>query len=314
MSVIKDKLFSGQHHALSITVVYVLISGIWVYVSNYLLFGQFPNIGIQILAEYEAVSDGVVVLATAVLLYLLVHRSIARLQRSERALKDQTERLQGLSHKLLDIQENERRAVARELHDEIGQALTGLKLSLEMASRLPQESARESMNGALNLANDLIARVRKLSLDLRPAALDDQGLLAALLLHFERYTKRTGVQVDFRHQGLEQRRFDAGTETAACRIVQEALTNVARHARTSLVEVRVWVDDVTLNLHVEDRGAGFDAQVFDRTSSSGLLGMRERVSILGGVLTIDTQPGWGTSLVAELPLAPWARTTGNSGN
>lgn len=314
MNAIKDKMLPGQRQALSITGIYLLISGIWVYVSNYLLFGQYPSIGIQMMAEFEAVSDGVVVLATAVLLYLLVRRSITRLQESEQALKDQTERLQMLSRKLIEIQENERRAIARELHDEIGQALTGLKLSLEMAGRLPQEPARENLNGALNLANDLIARVRKLSLDLRPAVLDDLGLLPALLWHFERYTKQTGVQVDFRHQGLEKRRFEQGIETAACRIIQEALTNVARHAHTRSVDVRVWVDDVTLNVHVEDRGAGFDAQVLEGTSSSGLAGMQERASILGGVFTIDTCLGWGTHLVAELPLSPWVRTTGGNGN
>lgn len=312
MSAIKDKMFAGRHQALSITVVYLLISGIWVYVSNYLLFGQFPNIGIQVLSEFEAGSDGVVVLATAALLYLLVHRSITRLQQSERALRDQTERLQTLSHQLIEIQENERRAIARELHDEIGQALTGLKLSLEMAGRLPQESARESVSGALSQANNLISRVRNLSLDLRPAVLDDLGLLPALLWHIERYTKQTGVQADFRHQGLEGRRFDQAVETAACRIIQEALTNVARHAQTGSVEVRVWVDDMTLHLHVEDRGAGFDAQALGRMNSSGLAGMQERASILGGVFTIDTHPGGGTRLVAELPLSPWMRTTGKS--
>lgn len=314
ISAIKDKLFAGQRQALSITGVYLLISGIWVYVSNYLLFGEYPNIGIQVLAEFEAVSDGAVVLATAALLYFLVRRSITRLRESERALKDQTERLQALSHKLMEVQESERRAIARELHDEIGQVLTGLKLSLEMAGRLPQEPARESLNGALSLANDLISRVRKLSLDLRPAVLDDLGLLPALLWHFERYTKQTGVQVDFKCQGLEGRRFDPGIETAACRIIQEALTNVARHARTKAVDVRVWVDDTTLDLHVEDRGAGFDAQVLGGMSSSGLLGMQERASILGGVFTIDTNPGGGTHLAAELPLSSSMRTAGQSGN
>jgi len=314
MSAIKGKMFSGRHQALSITGVYLLVSGIWVYVSNYLLFGEYPSFGIRVLAEFEAVSDGIVVLATAALLYLLVRRSITRLQESEQALKDQTDRLHMLSRKLIEIQESERRMIARELHDEIGQALTGLKLSLEMAGRLPQEPARESLDGALSLANDLISRVRKLSLDLRPAALDDLGLLSALLWHFERYTKRTGVQVDFKYQGLEGRRFDPGIETAACRIIQEALTNVARHARTTAVEVRVWVDDITLNLHVEDRGAGFDAQVLRGVSSSGLAGMQERASILGGVFTIDTNPGGGTHLAAELPLSPWMRTAGQSGN
>jgi signal transduction histidine kinase len=302
MSAFKDKIFLGQHQAISISLIYLLISGIWIYVSNYLLFGQFPIIEIRTLAEIEAISDGVVMLATAILIYLLVRRSIATLQQSERALKNQTERLQVLSHKLLDIQENERRAIARELHDEIGQALTGLKLSLEMADRLPQEPTGESLRGALSLANDLISRVRKLSLDLRPTALDDLGLLPALLWHFERYTKQTGVRVDFRHQGLEGRRFERDIETAACRIIQEALTNVARHAHTKLVEVRVWVDEVSLNLRVEDNGVGFDAQALVGASSSGLLGMEERASILGGSLTIDTQPGRGTHLVAELPL------------
>ena len=295
-------MFLDRHQAISISVIYLLISGIWIYISNYLLFGQFPIIEIRTLAEIEAISDGVVVLATAVLIYLLVRRSIATLRQSERALRDQTGRLQVLSHKLLDIQENERRAVARELHDEIGQALTGLKLSLEMADRLPHEPARESVRGAVSLANDLISRVRNLSLDLRPAALDDLGLLPALLWHFDRYTKQTGVQVDFRHQGLEGRRFERDMETVACRIIQEALTNVARHARIKLVEVRVWVDDVSLNLRVEDHGVGFDAQALVGASSSGLVGMEERASILGGSLMIDTQPGRGTHLVAELPL------------
>ena len=313
MSAFKDKMFLGQHQAISISAIYLLISSLWVYVSNYLLFGEVPIFEIRTLGEIEAVSDGVVVLATAVLIYLLVRRSIATLQESERALKDQTQRLQVLSQKLLDVQENERRAIARELHDEIGQALTGLKLSLEMADRLPQESAGERVKGAVSLASDLISRVRNLSLDLRPAALDDLGLLPALLWHFERYTKQTGVQVDFKHQGLEGRRFERDAETVACRIIQEALTNVARHAHTQLVEVRVWVDDVALNLRVEDHGSGFDAQALVGATSSGLAGMEERASILGGSFTIDTQPGRGTNVEAELPLLS-ARASAQRGN
>lgn len=313
MSAIKEKIFLGQHQAIAISAIYLLISGVWIYVSNYLLFGQVPILEIRTLAEIEAISDGVVVLATAVLIFLLVRRSLATLQQSEQSLKDQAERLQVLSHKLLEAQENERQAIARELHDEIGQALTGLKLSLEMGERLPQEPARERMRGAVGVANDLISRVRNLSLDLRPAALDDLGLLPALLWHFERYTKQAGVHVDFRHQGLEGRRFERDTETVACRIIQEALTNVARHAHTQLVEVRVWVDDVALNLRVEDHGSGFDTHALVGAVSSGLAGMEERASILGGSFTIDTQPGRGTNLEAELPLVS-ARTSAEHGN
>jgi signal transduction histidine kinase len=295
------RMFAGKYQALSITAIYLVVSGIWIYTSNFLLFTEFPNIAIPTAARLDVISDGCVVLATAVLLYLLVRRSLTTLQRSEQALMVQSERLKTLSHKLIQIQENERRAIAQELHDEIGQALTGLKLSLEMANRLSSEPARASMKGALSLVNDLISSIRKLSVNLRPVALDDLGLLPALLWHFERYSRQTGVQVDFKHQNLDGRRFEQGIETAGYRIIQEGLTNVARHARTNLVEVRVWFDQSKLQLHIEDRGIGFDARVPDLMTSSGLVGMHERASILGGSFTIDSQPGLGTRLMAELP-------------
>ena len=110
------------------------------------------------------------------------------------------------------------------------------------------------------------------------------------------------MQVEFRHQDLDGYRFSQGIETAAYRIVQEALTNVARHACANLVEVTVWVEQQSvMHLHVEDRGIGFDTQAPGRMKSSGLAGMFERASILGGALTIDSQPGRGTRLAAELP-------------
>ena len=252
-------------------------------------------------------------LATAVLIYILVNRSIFALEQSQFALRDQTDRLQILSRKLLDVQERERRAIARELHDEIGQALTGLKLSLEMIDRISQESAREKLNGAVSLVNDLIGRVRNLSLDLRPAALDDLGLLPALLWHFERYSKQTGIQVDFKHQNLEARRLERDVETVACRIIQEALTNVARHAHSKLVEVRVWIDDDSLNLRVEDHGVGFETHTSAAASSSGLIGMEERASMVGGTLAVDSQAGRGTNVSAELPLH-WRQSASKRGN
>lgn len=301
MSAVKNTVFSGRRWALSIAAAYILVSGIWIYVSNYLLITEFQSTGIRTVGEFEAMEDSGVALLTGVLIYLFVRYSFGKLEQSERELKDQTVRLQTLSHKLIQIQENERRAIAQELHDEIGQALTGLKLSLEMLDRRSPESAQESIKGTLSLANDLISRVRHLSLNLRPVALDDLGLLPALLWHFERYSAQTGVQVDFRHQDLDGRRFAQGIETAAYRIIQEALTNVARHASTNMVEVRTWVDQSVLHLHIEDRGIGFDANVPGRMQSSGLVGMHERASILGGVLTIDSQPGRGTRLAAELP-------------
>jgi signal transduction histidine kinase len=208
--------------------------------------------------------------------------------------------LQALSQRLLDVQETERRAIARELHDEIGQLLTGLKLTLEMSTPLV-EKPKENLDQARRLVHDLLARMRNLSLDLRPTMLDDLGVLPALLWHFERFTAQTGVQVDFKHAGLDGRRFGSAVETTAFRIVQEALTNVVRHARVPSVTVRSWADHETLHVLVEDQGIGFEPQRLPATSH-GLAGMRERARALGGQLTIDSTPGVGTCILAELPL------------
>ena len=226
---------------------------------------------------------------------------ISELKRAEDSVRDYAERLKFLSRRLMEVQEAERRKIALELHDEIGQVLTGLKLSLEIGSRLPAQEVGSSLDQARTLVNDLMARVRKLSLDLRPAMLDDLGLLPTLLWHIEHYTAQTQVHVNFKHSGLEKRRFAPEVETAAYRLVQEALTNVARHAQTSEVTVRLSTHRRTLLIEVEDFGAGFDVEAVLATSeTSGLAGMRERVVLLDGQLTIQSQPGDGTRLTAEL--------------
>ena len=213
------------------------------------------------------------------------------------------ERLQNLSHQLVEAQESERRHIARELHDEIGQVLTFLKLSLEMSARLPPDAIRVNLEKAKEMVSELLTRVRILSHDLRPAMLDDLGLLPALLWLFERYTAQTQVQVDFKHASQEGLRFSPDIETAAYRIVQEALTNVARHANMSQAIVRLWTDQDSLNVQIEDHGIGFDPiAVMHSGGSSGLIGMSERVSSLGGQLRVESSPGTGTCIIAELPL------------
>jgi signal transduction histidine kinase/PAS domain-containing protein len=224
----------------------------------------------------------------------------ARLFEEVRAGRD---RLQVLSRRLVEVQEAERRHIARELHDEVGQVLTGLKLTLEMGASLPPEEFKANLEEAQALVNELMAEVRNLSLDLRPAMLDDLGLLPALLWHFERYTAQTQVHVAFKQIGLE-RRFQPEMETVVYRIIQEALTNVARHAGVSNVTVRVWADEETLNVQVEDQGIGFDPEAaLAASASSGLSGMYERVGLLGGQLRIESIPGAGTWLTARLPLS-----------
>jgi PAS domain S-box-containing protein len=214
------------------------------------------------------------------------------------------ERLQILSQRLVEIQEVERRTIARELHDEIGQSLTGLKLVLDMATRSLGEDASDGLSEAMALVDELMTQVRNLSLDLRPTMLDDLGLLPALLWHCGRYTDQTGIHVDFRHTNLERRRFRPELETAAYRIVQEALTNVARHAEVDEAQVRLWIEQDMLNVQVADQGVGFDpGDPLIADVSSGIVGMRERVVLTGGDLTVESAPGAGTRLTAELPLA-----------
>ncbi|HWP54589.1 MAG TPA: PAS domain S-box protein [Pyrinomonadaceae bacterium] len=233
-------------------------------------------------------------------LVIAVIRDITRRERNETALRDNAERMKDLSRRLIEVQEAERRNIALELHDEIGQILTGLKLTLEMSTRLPEDEARANLAGAQALVNDLMARTRKLSLDLRPATLDHLGLLAALLRLMRQYSSQTAVRVNFRHDGLEGRRFEPELETAAFRIVQEALTNVARHSRANEARVRIWADQHSLSIHIEDQGDGFEVEaVFAASQSSGLSGMRDRALLLGGNFTVDSHPGKGTRLTAE---------------
>jgi signal transduction histidine kinase len=222
----------------------------------------------------------------------------------EKRVEERTAELRKLSQRLVQLQEIERRNIAHELHDEIGQLLTGLKLLLEMSSRTDGEMHVNQIEEAKGLVNDLMAKVRSLSLDLRPAMLDDLGLLHALLWHFERYTTQTGVQVNFAHPGLQTDiRFVPEVETAAYRIVQEALTNVARYANVKEVEVRVSADAEMLEVEVRDLGKGFNVDdALAAASSVGLTGMRERARLLAGKFTVVSVENIGTTITAELPL------------
>ena len=162
---------------------------------------------------------------------------------------------------------------------------------------------------ARQIVDDLLERIHELSSDLRPAALDQLGLVAALLTLFERYTDHTKVVVDFKHH-LPDERLAPEVETTAYRIVQEALTNVARHAGVKHVAVRAWTKADVLSVQIKDGGRGFEPEVAVATlGSSGLVGMAERVKLLNGHLTVETSLTLrGTQITAELPLECPTRT------
>ncbi len=212
-------------------------------------------------------------------------------------LRAEREQRQALGHRLLAVQEDERRRLARALHDGICQTLTRLALTLEGGTAGADAEAQVWLAEAVGQARQLCA-------DLLPPMLDPLGLLPALLWFVEGFSARTGVRVHFRHEGLGAR-LGPHVETAAYRLVQEALTNVARHAGVGEATVRAWTQDGWLHVQIEDEGAGFDAEaVLASGANAGLVGMRERVRLLGGELSVDSAPGEGTHLLARLPLEP----------
>lgn len=216
-------------------------------------------------------------------------------------VKTSQENLQELSHQLVRVHEEERRNLARELHDEIGQYLTALKLRLARENGGKTISV-EQVEEAQGLVNELIRKVRQMSLDLRPSMLDDLGLKPALEWYFERYTHQTGIVVDFDPRDLEQKRFTSEIEITIFRIVQESLTNVARHAGVEKVYVQLVAFRDTLELMIEDEGIGFALDEQKAGSSSGLTGMAERTRLLQGEMEIQTMPGKGTRILVRLPL------------
>jgi signal transduction histidine kinase len=213
------------------------------------------------------------------------------------------QRMEALSRRLVEVQEEERKYIAMELHDEIGQILTGLRLLLNLNITGADAKTIDRLQQSKDLVNELIVRVRQMSLELRPGLLDDLGLLPALLWHFEGYTKTTGIRVIFQHTNLESKRFSFNIETTAYRIIQEALTNAARHANVSELTVWVGVIENALSIHVNDQGAGFDTRELTANGvSRGLVGMRERVKFVGGSVAIHSAKGEGTHLNIQIPL------------
>lgn len=225
---------------------------------------------------------------------------ITERKNAEFALVRHAEQLRTLSSRLIEAREEERKYIARELHDEIGQQLTALKLSLDMMQLMVPAAQAGKLRDAQALAAGLLEQVRNLSLDLRPTMLDDFGLLPALKWHFDRYRSRTGIRVAFHQRGVKQR-FEPRIETAIYRVIQESLTNVARHARVTEAAVSLVMRGGSLSLIVADRGAGFDPGGIDRRTA-GLLGMQERIATLGGRMTIQSKPGDGVLVTATVPL------------
>ena len=222
--------------------------------------------------------------------------------------KQAQDALQMFSRQLIEAQEEERRRIARELHDQIGQVLTAVKMNLHTVQRVcngTEEGAHIKDN--IEAVDEALRLVRDLSVDLRPPLLDDLGLVTALRWYVDRYARRTGivaeVTVDLKDPS---ERFSRELETACFRIAQEALTNVVRHARATAVLVSLRKDDAILVLSVKDDGVGFDHEALHRraprAATLGLLGMQERAHAAGGVVEVHSRISKGTEIRLKLPL------------
>jgi PAS domain S-box-containing protein len=214
------------------------------------------------------------------------------------------ELLQSFSKKLIETQEGERRRVARELHDEIGQVLTAIRLNLNAVQHSVSAPIARKLDESIAIVDRALQQVRNLSLDLRPLMLDDLGLVAALRWYVDREAQRAGLTAEF-IAGELQKRLSPELETACFRIAQEALTNVARHAKATHVRVELSQRGEELHLVIRDDGIGFDAGTMGGAVSAsrlGLTGMRERALIVGGRIEFVSAPGQGTEIHARFPL------------
>jgi signal transduction histidine kinase len=216
------------------------------------------------------------------------------------------EQLQSLSHRLVEVQETERRQIARELHDEAGQSLTGLIVGLKLLARdAHQPDVVLSHVTKLEQTTDMVLEnLHRLAINLRPAMLDHLGLVAALRQHIEDFSSEYGYASQFEVIGFDDKRLPPAVETTIYRIVQEALTNVIRHAQATRVDVvlkRKRSDNRRMITIIEDNGIGFDPEAVNQNKHLGLLGMRERAEMLGGSLTIESTVKMGTTIFVEVP-------------
>jgi signal transduction histidine kinase len=270
--------------------------------------GQFGVIEVVYLQERPSEVEGPFLAEERDLINSLADSVSSYLDRkqAEAALRQTHERLQALSQQLMHVQEQERRHLARNLHDEIGQALTAVKMNLQTLQRGsdgPHIGA--SLSDSIDIIEHMMQHVRDLSLDLRPSLLDDLGLVSAVKWYVSRQAERAGWEAQILAEDSLSH-LPADMAVTCYRIVQEAVTNAMRHAEARHVSVMLHKGDRELDIIIRDDGVGFNVmhahQRAAQGQSLGLLGMEERIRLLEGRLNIRSSPGNGTEVMASIPL------------
>lgn len=259
------------------------------------VFAQFRRRLLMVAAS--AFSLGLILAAATIIYAGRLEKSVA--EKYQESLQAQRE-LKQLSRRLVDAEERERRAISRELHDEVGQSLSALLLDIQSLTEISSEegSFRRRLQNIRTLAENCVNEVRNMALLLRPSMLDDLGLIPALEWQAREVSRRTGMLVETAEENVSDKLPDEH-RTCVYRIVQEALNNCSKHAYAKNVRVVVRQEPNHLQVSIEDDGKGFEST---RVRGLGLVGMKERVSQLGGSLRVDSDPGRGTRLLVDLPL------------
>jgi signal transduction histidine kinase len=234
------------------------------------------------------------ILKSKVSVFVELHRKSERLKESE-------DKLRRLAAHLISVREEERAHIAREIHDELGQVLTGIKMEVGwLAKRLKEPELLEKTDSMSKLIYTTVQTVRKIATGLRPEMLDDMGLVAALGWQAKDFQKRTGIRCRVKLPP-ETTKLDIDVATTAFRIFQEILTNVARHSRATRVDIDLGVTDEQVSLEVHDNGVGIAESDLHGRKSLGLLGMHERALLFGGEVSITGSPGHGTRVAVTIP-------------
>jgi signal transduction histidine kinase len=229
-------------------------------------------------------------------------QDITERKRAEKDLEDAHRKLKILSRRRVKVQEEERRHLARELHDEIGQALTAAKINLQAAMKETDGAKSKRIDETAAILERLLGQVRQISLDLRPSMLDDLGLVPALRSLLDQQGRRASVAVNLSAKNMPEN-LDPEIQTTCFRVAQEAITNAVRHANATRIDVELSCENGNLRLQVRDNGRGFDADAAQaQTAGLGLVGIKERAALVDARAKIISSPDKGTTVEVSLPL------------
>jgi signal transduction histidine kinase len=223
-------------------------------------------------------------------------------QRLNQQISERKKRVNALSQRLLEAQEKERRLIGHTLHDQIGGTLAMLLLTVKQAKSKHAESDKNILEEIEKITNEANQAVRVLSHSLRPNILDDYGLIDALAWYIERYEERTGIKVSFNHDDIDAL-LSPNMKTVIYRIVQEAMTNALKHAKTKTIAISISLRNNELTLTIEDSGSGIDPELVT-VDGIGIIGMQDLCELVGGNFVIDSSPGIGTRITCKCPLFP----------